>query len=140
MRKIILPILLVVSFSALSAQKVKERHKRSAPDSTAFTRYGTASFYAKKFDGRQTASGEIFSSQKYTAACNILPLNTWVRVTNIRNHKSVMVKINDRMHPKNKRLIDLSRIAAKDLGFIGHGLTRVKVEAFADYHPDIVSQ
>ena len=51
-----------------------------------------ASFYAKKFHGRKTANGEIYSRDKYTAACNVLPLNTWVKVTNLRNNRSVSCK------------------------------------------------
>ena len=54
--------------------------------------YGIASYYADKFNGRPTASGEIYSHQKLTAACNILPLGTWVKVTNLRNNKFVIVK------------------------------------------------
>ena len=87
-----------------------------------------ASFYAKKFNGRQTANGNTFSSVKYTAACNVLPLGTWVKVTNLKNDLSVIVYINDRLHPKNKRLIDLSKTAAGQLDFIGRGITKVKVE------------
>ncbi len=139
MRKIVLLIFLVVSFSGSFAQKPKELRKQSNRDTTVI-KCGIASFYAKKFDGRKTATGEIFSSQKYTAACNQLPLHTWVKVTNLKNQKSVVVKINDRMHPKNKRLIDLSGIAAKDLGFIGRGLTRVEVEVLPRYHPEVVSR
>ena len=96
-------------------------------------KYGIASFYAKKFNGRQTASGDIYNSTKYTAACNVLPLHTWVRVTNLRNEKSVIVIINDRLHAKNKRLVDLSRSAAVELGYTGRGLTRVKVEVLPDF-------
>ncbi len=90
--------------------------------------YGQASYYASKFNGRRTASGELFSQEKYTAACNVLPLGTKVKVTNLSNGKWVLVKTNDRLHPKMRRLIDLSRIAAQKLGYIQHGLTRVKVE------------
>ena len=90
--------------------------------------YGIASYYSGKFNGRQTANGEIFNDGKYTAACNVLPLNTCIKVTNLRNNKSVVVKVNDRMYPKNKRLVDLSKIAAKELGYAGRGLTRVKIE------------
>lgn len=90
--------------------------------------YGTASFYANKFDGRKTANGEIFSQQKLTAACNLLPLGTWIRVTNLRNGRSVIVKINDRLHPRMKRIVDLSRIAAQQLNYLRSGLTKVKVE------------
>jgi rare lipoprotein A len=89
---------------------------------------GTASYYAEKFNGRQTANGEIYDSKKMTAACNQLPLGTWIRVTNRSNNRSVVVKTNDRMHPKMQRVVDLSRAAAQKLGYIGKGLTRVKVE------------
>jgi rare lipoprotein A len=90
--------------------------------------YGIASYYSNKFNGRKTANGEIFSQQKLTAAHNSLPLGTYVKVTNLRNKKTVVVKINDRLHARNKRLIDLTRAAAQKLGFIKSGLTRVKVE------------
>ncbi|MDP9042122.1 MAG: septal ring lytic transglycosylase RlpA family protein, partial [Bacteroidota bacterium] len=69
--------------------------------------YGTASFYANKFEGRETATGEIFSQKKISGASNILPLNHWVRVINTRNNISIVLRINDRMHKNNKRLIDL---------------------------------
>lgn len=91
------------------------------------TNYGKASFYHNKFEGRKTASGEIFSQNKMTAACNIFPLGTYLKVTNIKNGKSVIVKVNDRIGT-NKRIIDLSRIAAIELGFIKSGITTVKVE------------
>jgi rare lipoprotein A len=79
---------------------------------------GVASWYSDSFNGRKTANGEIFSQQKLTAACNVLPLGTWVRLTNLSNKKTVIVKINDRMHPRMKRLVDLSRAAASQLGFL----------------------
>lgn len=97
--------------------------------------YGTASFYDNKFNGRKTASGEIFSQKKMTGAHNTLPLGTYVRVTNLRNKKTVVVKINDRLHEKNLRLIDLSRTAASQLGYIKYGLTRVKLEVLGKTPP-----
>lgn len=97
--------------------------------------YGIASFYSNKFNGRKTASGEIFSQQKFTAAHNSLPLGTYVRVTNLRNKRTVIVKINDRLHARNKRLIDLTRAAAQKLGFIKSGLTRVKIEVLGKKPP-----
>ena len=90
--------------------------------------YGTASFYSNKFNGRKTANGEIFSQKKLTGAHNSLPLGTYVRVTNLRNKRSVVVKINDRLHARNRRLIDLTKAAALQLGFVKSGLTRVKLE------------
>ncbi len=90
--------------------------------------YGIASFYANKFNGRRTANGEIFNQQKLTAASNTLPLNTWVKVTNLHNKRTVVVKITDRMYHLNKRLIDLSKAAAHQLGYTGYGLAKVRVE------------
>src|SRR5215217_6837185 len=90
--------------------------------------YGIASYYADKFNGRTTANGEIYDGKKMTAACNQLPLGTWIRVTNLNNNKSVIVKTNDRLHIRMKRVVDLSRLAAEKLGYIGRGLTNVKVE------------
>ncbi len=99
-------------------------------------KYGLASFYAQKFNGRKTANGNTFSSIKYTAACNVLPLGTWIKVTNVKNDKSVIVYINDRLHPKNKRLIDLSKTAAEKLGYISKGVTKVKVEVLGKLRGD----
>ena len=98
--------------------------------------YGTASFYANKFTGRKTANGEIFGQEKMTAACNVLPLGTWIKVTNLRNKRSVIVKINDRLHAKTKRLVDLTRSAARNLGFIHSGIIRVKVEVLGKKKPE----
>jgi len=97
--------------------------------------YGLASFYANKFNGRRTASGEIFYQTKFTCACNVLPLGTWIRVTNLHNGRTVVVKTNDRLHPKMKRIIDLTKAAAAKLGYVGRGLTRVKVEVLGKKAP-----
>ena len=100
------------------------------------TQYGIASFYSNKFEGRKTYTDEIFTQQKLSAASNTLPMHTWVRVTNLRNHRSVIVRINDKMHPRNQRLIDLSRAAARKLHFTGSGLVRVKVDVLGRKKPD----
>ncbi len=101
----------------------------SVVEAISFT--GIASFYSSNLDGTKTATGEIFRNSKYTAASNHLKLNTWVRVTNLENNKTVIVRINDRMHPRMKkkgRVVDLSRVAARQLDFMKSGLTKVKVE------------
>ena len=98
--------------------------------------YGQASYYHDMFHGRLTANGEVFSQNKMTAACNSLPLGTWIKITNLKNNKSITLKTNDRLHPKTTRLVDLSRAAAKKLNFIHAGLTRVKVEVLdQDLYP-----
>lgn len=90
--------------------------------------FGLASFYSNKFEGRKTANGEKFSQKKLTAACNVLPLGTWIKVTNLKNGKSVIVRTNDRLHPRMKRLVDLTKAAAVQLNYLSSGVTRVKVE------------
>ena len=115
----------------VNAQKsdvIKETPGKKSSKKATRVFYGQASFYANKFNGRRTASGETFDQKKFTCACNVLPLGTWIKVTNLRNKRSVIVKINDRIHPKMKRVVDLSRSAAQNLGYVSSGLTRVKVE------------
>ncbi len=103
--------------------------------STKRVLYGLASFYHNKFIGRKTANGEIFSQNKLTCACNVLPLGTWIKVTNMRNGRTVVVKTNDRLHPRMKRIIDLTKAAAIKLGYVSAGLTRVKVEVIGKKAP-----
>ncbi len=127
--KLILFCICCFAFTTVFGQidtAVKQSNKINSKK-TGKTLYGQASFYSNKFDGRQTANGEIFRQKKFTAACNSLPMGTWIEVTNLRNGKVVVVKINDRLHPKMKRLVDLTRAGAESLGFISAGLTRVKV-------------
>ena len=127
--KVIAIIICLFSFKYSSAQdSTIIRTKAVTSPQEIVVKYGLASFYAEKFNGRQTANGNTFSGIKYTAACNVLPLGTWVKVTNVKNDKSVIVYINDRLHHKNKRLIDLSKSAAQKLDFISSGITKVKVE------------
>jgi rare lipoprotein A len=117
-------------------QGITFAQNKSAENTTKSTRnkktdtveYGIASFYHDKFDGRPTANGEIFSQKKLTAAHNRLPMGTWVQVTNLKNKKTVIVRINDRMHRNNPRLVDLSSAAAAELGIGPDNLLKVKVE------------
>jgi rare lipoprotein A len=92
---------------------------------------GKASFYANQFHGRKTANGETFNMDKLTAAHPSLPFGTWVRVTNLRNGKDVIVRINDRGPFVKGRIIDLSIGAAKEIGLIKTGTARVKLEALS---------
>jgi rare lipoprotein A len=97
--------------------------------------FGIASFYSDKFEGRKTYTDEIFTQDSLTGASNTLPMHVWVKVTNLRNNKTVFVRINDKMHPRNKRIIDLSRAAAVKLGYAGRGLTRVRIDVMGRKKP-----
>jgi len=89
---------------------------------------GIASWYGPNFHGRRTASGEIYNMYDYTAAHKTLPLGTYVRVINLENGKSVVVRINDRGPFVKNRIIDLSYAAAKKIDMIDKGTARVKLQ------------
>jgi len=95
---------------------------------TGYIETGKASFYAMKYQHRQTASGEIFDQSAYTAAHNKLPFETKVKVTNVENDKSVIVRINDRGQFVRGRIIDLSRSAFSRIGNTSAGVIDVKIE------------
>ncbi len=93
-----------------------------------FKQTGIASYYAKKFNGRRTASGERYSGRKLTAAHRTLPFGTLVRVANAKTGKWLVVRVNDRGPYSRKRIIDLSYEAARQLGLTkGAGLLKVKI-------------
>ena len=89
---------------------------------------GKASFYADKFDGSPTASGEKYRHSKLTAAHKTLPFGTKIRVTNLANDQSVEVVVNDRGPYVENRIVDLSKSAAEKLGFLNQGIADVKLE------------
>jgi len=89
---------------------------------------GLASWYGIERQGKPTASGELFDKDGLTAAHRKLPLGTTVRVTNLKNLESTLLKINDRGPGIPGRVIDVSWAAAKDLGFVEAGLTRVEID------------
>jgi rare lipoprotein A len=92
------------------------------------TAIGNASFYSDKFIGKKTANGEVFSQEKLTCAHNTYPLGSKVKVTNLKNGKSVVLRVNDRLHHRNPRLVDLSSAGANKLGFKKSGIVKVRVE------------
>lgn len=99
-----------------------------AGGANTFTQTGKASFYADKFDGRQTASGTVYRPGKRTAAHNTLPFGTVVRVTNPRNHRSVKVTVTDRGPHAKGRIIDLSKKAARKIGIVDAGVAPVELK------------
>lgn len=98
------------------------------PASVAYRETGIASFYANSFHGLLTANGEIFNTYDFTAAHPTLPFNTFLLVTNLENGKNTVVRVNDRGPYKKKRIIDLSRSAARRIGMISDGVINVDVQ------------
>ena len=107
------------------------RGKTYRPYLTAdgYSEEGIASWYGRDFHGRKTANGEIYNMYAMTAAHKLLPLGTNVRVTHLQNGRSILVRINDRGPFVGNRIIDLSYAGAKELGMLGTGTARVRVEA-----------
>lgn len=89
---------------------------------------GRASWYGKPFQGKETASGENYNMYDLTCAHRSLPLGSLIRVTNLRNHKSIVVRVNDRGPLPETRVIDLSYAAANSLGFSGRGTAPVRLD------------
>jgi rare lipoprotein A len=93
---------------------------------------GIASYYAKRYNGRRTNSGARYNPEKMTAAHPDLPHGTRVKVVNLANKKEVVVTVNDRCRKKKKPSIDLSRAAARQLGFLGKGIAKVRITPLAE--------
>ena len=100
----------------------------SSFEASANGQTGIASFYGSKFQGRRTASGERFNNSAMTAAHRSAPFGSQLRVTNISNGRSVVVRVNDRGPFVRGRVVDVSGVAARQLGMQGSGLTRVRVQ------------
>jgi rare lipoprotein A len=99
---------------------------------------GEASWYGSHFQGRKTADGEKFDMNAFTCAHRTLPLGTWLRVTNLRNHRSAFVRVNDRGPVPTSRIVDLSYAAAHKLGV--SGLAKVKIERVTPNDPALADQ
>ena len=108
-------------------------------EAKSYSKEGTASYYHHKFNGRKTANGERYNSALFTAAHKTLPLNSYAVVTNLHNNRKVIVRINDRGPFSEKRIIDLSHSAAKELGLIARGTGQVRIEALHVDHKGQIS-
>ena len=118
--RIVFALFAALLLSACASQGVVDPHGYRAE--------GQASWYGTKHHGRKTASGERFDQNQLTAAHRTLPFGSRVRVTNLHNDKSVLVRINDRGPYARSRLIDLSQKAAEQLDMLRAGVVPVRVE------------
>lgn len=129
-------LLFVAGTGAAAGPKNREQPRSISPK--AF-QIGKASWYGKRFHGRSTASGEPYNMFEFTAAHRTLPLGTWVKVTNLRNNRYVVVRINDRgPYAGPSRVIDVSYSAAQILGFRDRGLVKVRLDVLQD--PEVVAE
>jgi len=121
-------LVMVATVGAAPATKGPRSSKSAPPKPEKPYQIGRASWYGKPFHGRTTASGEPYDMFQFTAAHRYLPLGTWVKVTNLRNGKSLMVRINDRGPVPESRIIDLSYGAAAMLEFRHAGVEQVRLD------------
>jgi rare lipoprotein A len=124
-KNFILPIIAFLFFSFSQSGFAQENTQ---------TETGKASWYGSKYHGRKTSSGELYNKNDMTAAHKTLPFGTKVKVTNRANDKSVIVRINDRGPFVGKRIIDVSEVAARKLGFHKQGIGNVHVEVLPEDH------
>jgi len=111
----------------LSDKNKVDNGQNLSPSVQTVGKKGIATYYAKKYDGKRTASGSRYCPRKLTAAHQSLPLGTKVKVVNLANRNEVHVTINDRCRKRKHPFIDLSREAARQLGFFGKGSTKVAI-------------
>lgn len=126
-------VLCVLSLTAntLSGETLTN-NTRSRSSFRHWLQVGEASWYGLKFQGRRTANGEHFNMNSLTCAHRTLPLGSWVRVTNLRNRKSVLVRVNDRGPVPENRIVDLSYAAAHAVGLDGIGEVRLEAVPVTD--------
>lgn len=110
----------LASFCSIGLAKTTKQH--ILDDQT-----GVASYFNDRYHGQRTASGERYNKFDLTAAHATLPFGSVIHVVNLKNNHSVDVRINSRAHPSNRRLLDLSKQAAKELGFLQAGIAKVKI-------------
>lgn len=142
--KRVLPLVLLVALLAPATKAEPVRKNNSGPKnvktSTKPYQIGRASWYGKKFDGRSTASGEAYDMFLLTAAHRSLPLGTRVKVTNLSNGESVVVRINDRGPVPPSRIIDLSYAAAELLHLRAKGIQRVRLDVMPPENGTLIAQ
>jgi rare lipoprotein A len=119
--------LAICALAAAGCASSKPARPVTAPPAPGTRIVGFASWYGSRHQGHATASGEAFDMNKLTAAHRTMPFGTRLRVTNVENGRSVVVRVNDRGPWVNDRVLDVSLAAAKALGMVGDGVTKVEV-------------
>jgi len=135
-RKVAVSLALLAALGGCAKKKHTNAYSAKTPAPAAqsqipSTEIGLASWYGHPYHGRAAADGEIYDMEKLTAAHRTLPFNTWVRVTNLTNHKTVEVRIIDRGPFIAGRIIDLSHAAAQAIELIGPGVAQVRIDIIA---------
>ena len=131
MKKLVLAcaVAALIALSPKSDAKTGPRSLNRVVPLAYLQQQGLASWYGQDFQGKETSSGEPFDMNGLTAAHRTLPLGSRINVTNLRNNRSVVLRVNDRGPNHPGRILDVSKAAARRLGFVGEGFTRVRNRA-----------
>lgn len=123
-----LGLLLMAAVPAVASKGEKEKKAAANKEKSTDSLVGMASWYGPRFHGKRTATGDKYDQNALTCASNRFPLGTWLKVTYLKSGKSVIVRVNDRMHPRMKRVVDLSKAAASEIGIMKVGVGKVLIE------------
>jgi len=129
-----------LSASANEASPEQKQQSHQVSKGRRWYQIGLASWYGQHFQGKKTATGESFDMNGLTCAHRSLPLGSWLRVTNLKNQKSIFVRVNDRGPVPEDRIVDLSYGAAKAVGIEERGIGRVKLEPLRPGDPEMARQ
>ena len=129
MRTVAVTVLVTLALTGCAHRQLDQRVP-APPDTVrvVYTETGLASWYGHPYHGRRAANGEIYDMEKMTGAHRTLPFNSWIRVQNLENHRTADVRIIDRGPFVDRRVIDVSRAAARKLGFLESWHARVRFE------------
>lgn len=137
----VVTLLVALGITASASDPAPSQMQKASPQAGKAKKWyqiGEASWYGKYFQGRKTANGEQYDMNGLTCAHRSLPLNTWIKVTNLKNRRSIFVRVNDRGPVPDSRIVDLSYAAAKALKITGLG--KVKVETLRPTDSEMMRQ
>ena len=136
----IVTLLVALGITASASDPAPSQKQDQASKGHRWYQIGQASWYGKYFQGKKTANGEAYDMNGLTCAHRSLPLGSWIRVTNMKNRKSVFVRVNDRGPVPENRIVDLSYGAAQAVGITHAGLGKVKLETLRPGDPEMARQ
>lgn len=136
----IVTLLVALGITASASDPAPSQKQDQAGKGRRWYQIGQASWYGKYFQGKKTANGEAYDMNGLTCAHRSLPLGSWIRVTNMRNRKSIFVRVNDRGPVPENRIVDLSLGAAKAVGLAKSGIGKVKLETLRPGDPEMARQ
>jgi rare lipoprotein A len=139
-RGVAIVTLLVALGLTASASDPAPSQKQNQPAKRHWYQIGQASWYGPHFQGKKTANGESYDMNGLTCAHRSLPLGSWIRVTNLRNRRSIFVRVNDRGPVPENRIVDLSYGAAQAVGIARAGIGKVKLETLRPGDPEMARQ